>query len=82
MRKGDKATIGRNLILGDATVNFVPEERADKTPAPREFVFVGELPADIRQYLKDATSLVPTTQLTLEELREAGPLGSDEGATF
>ncbi len=68
LRKGDQASLGRSLFLGETSVNFTPVG-ADRTPAPEGFVFTGKQPADLHDAIGKAGDLVPMMQMTLEEVQ-------------
>src|SRR5262245_25166704 len=68
LRKGDRASLGRSLVLGETSVDFKPEGE-DRTPAREGFVFTANAPADIREALGKAGDLVEMVQMTLAEVQ-------------
>jgi ABC-type transporter Mla subunit MlaD len=69
LRKGDQAFLARGLVLGDTSINFVPEG-PDRAPADAGHQFAGQAPGDLRQALGKATDLLPAVQETMEEVRK------------
>lgn len=70
LRKEDQAVLGRGILISDTVINFIPAGPGGE-PAPEAYVFVGKLPQDISQVLGKTGELVPITQQTMEEMRDA-----------
>lgn len=73
LRKSDQASLGRGIVMGDSSINFIPaaDIRAeDREVAPTGFVFEGKS-SDLLQNLGQAAgNLVPASQAALDEFRD------------
>lgn len=71
LRKGDRAVLTRGLVLGETSINFMPD--GDRTPAEDGFVFKGETPADVRQALGKAGDLVEEIRSIAQSINQIMP---------
>jgi ABC-type transporter Mla subunit MlaD len=69
LREGDAAVLGRGLVLGDSTLNFVPNPRQPGAPAPDGYTYRAEVSGDLNKALTEARELVPVIASTSEDIR-------------
>lgn len=73
LRKGDRATLSRNLLGGDTSIAFVPPDdprKADATPVEPGAEMPGARAPDAGRLLEKTADLVVPAQETLEEMRK------------
>ena len=70
LRTGDAAVLGRGLVLGDASLNFVPDPRKPGPPAPNGHSYSGQVSGDLNKALAEAKELVPVIMNTSDDIRK------------
>lgn len=71
LRRNDRPTLVQGLIGGDANIDLVPNEDADRTPvSPGERV-MGVRPLTVSGLMNRASEVVPATHETLTDLRRS-----------
>jgi phospholipid/cholesterol/gamma-HCH transport system substrate-binding protein len=76
VRRNEQATLVMSLLGGDATIDFAtkplePGEVPDRTPEPAGAVLTGVTPATVNALINRATAVVPTTEKTMEDIRNS-----------
>jgi phospholipid/cholesterol/gamma-HCH transport system substrate-binding protein len=74
VRRNEVPTLVTTLLGGDATIDFIPKEPppgqvADRAPWPPGSEIPGERPVNVNALLRGASEVVPTTQETLNDIR-------------
>jgi len=67
----DEVLLTRDLVLGGASINFVPRKEGDPSPAPENHVFSGKEPTDLTRALGTAKDLAALAAETLKEAKDS-----------
>ena len=70
LRRSDLATLGRGLVMGDASINFTPKPDGDRTFAERGHVFASPSADEFTRTLDQARDLLPISRDAIEEMRQ------------
>jgi phospholipid/cholesterol/gamma-HCH transport system substrate-binding protein len=72
-RQGDRAVLVRALLGGDAFIDLVPPEVEGlaREPLPPDSELTGQRGTDVQKVLSQTSTLVPSTQETLDEIRKS-----------
>jgi phospholipid/cholesterol/gamma-HCH transport system substrate-binding protein len=76
VRHNEQATLVSGILGGDSTIDFLPKplepgEVPDRSPEPPGAVLVGVSQVTVNALINRASSVVPTTEKTMEDIRNS-----------